>query len=262
MRVNPKTDMERRAFTLLELLVVVSIVALLVALLLPALGEAREQARRTRCLAGARGVNVAVLMYTSDWRATFPCSNVYVVGEPTIGYHDILSGLNYINKDAFTNQSCPFGPETYVQGYWSSSFTSPISPHNSYEFNGRLQWGRGVIDGSWGYYGPFKTYEYRVETLNSELITVACCQYPGSFFTDELIYFEIALRGWAHPDEQGQARPRHLGEGLPMAFFDGHGEFVPEEISGVNWWAMPADNLVLRSYAYKNYWWPGGVDGP
>lgn len=40
-----------RAFTLIELLVVVAIIALLVAVLLPNLAAAREQGRRTKCLA-------------------------------------------------------------------------------------------------------------------------------------------------------------------------------------------------------------------
>lgn len=252
--------MRHRAFTLIELLVVVSIVAMLVALLLPSLGSAKEQARRSRCMAGARGVNIAVLLYTDDWKATFPCSSVFP--DMSVGYHDVLTSLKYANKDAFTNQSCPFGPQSYVPGYWSAHYTTPITPHNSYEFNGRLQWGRGVIDGSWGHYGPFRTYEYRVQHLNSKLITVACCQYSGSFLSDDILYFEIALRGWAHPDETNRAAPRHMSQGLPMAFFDGHAEFVPASIAGVNWYAMPADNLVLRSYAFKNYWWPGGVDGP
>ncbi len=49
----------RRAFTLIELLVVISIIALLIAILLPALGSARESARRTQCLANVRSLGQA-----------------------------------------------------------------------------------------------------------------------------------------------------------------------------------------------------------
>lgn len=55
-----------RAFTLIELLVVVSIIALLVAILMPALGKAREQARRTVCSMNVKAIGMGYIMYASD----------------------------------------------------------------------------------------------------------------------------------------------------------------------------------------------------
>jgi len=58
--------MPRRAFTLVELLVVISIIALLIAILLPALTQARESARTALCLSIQRQTHLAASLYGAD----------------------------------------------------------------------------------------------------------------------------------------------------------------------------------------------------
>jgi len=58
--------MRRRGFTLIELLVVMVIIALLVGLLLPALGRAKEEARKTQCRSNLRQIGLAYQMYATD----------------------------------------------------------------------------------------------------------------------------------------------------------------------------------------------------
>ena len=57
----------RSGFTIVELLVVISIIALLIAILLPAIGKARDAARVTQSSANLRNLAVANDTYSSDW---------------------------------------------------------------------------------------------------------------------------------------------------------------------------------------------------
>jgi prepilin-type N-terminal cleavage/methylation domain-containing protein len=63
---NRLSKRRRRAFTLVELLVVISIIGLLIALLLPSLRKARSQSKRTVCAANLRQIGVSLQAYLLD----------------------------------------------------------------------------------------------------------------------------------------------------------------------------------------------------
>ncbi len=64
---RPPCPCRARGFTLIELLVVIAIIAILAAMLLPALRQAREQARRAKCMSNLRQVGICLQMYRDDY---------------------------------------------------------------------------------------------------------------------------------------------------------------------------------------------------
>ena len=59
-------------FTLVELLVVIGIIAILIAIMMPALGRAKESAKRVQCMSNLRQLGTAIMMYTQDSKGRFP----------------------------------------------------------------------------------------------------------------------------------------------------------------------------------------------
>src|SRR4051812_18657286 len=89
---------ERFAFTLVELLVVIGIIAVLIGILLPALNKARESARTIACAAQMRSLVQAAVLYCNNNRGYYPPAYLGWTADPT----PPPGGNNYL---AFTRPS-------------------------------------------------------------------------------------------------------------------------------------------------------------
>lgn len=67
--------MKKNGFTLIELLVVIAIIAILAAMLFPALSKARQNALKASCLSNLKQVGLAFHMYANDWDGWIPAYN-------------------------------------------------------------------------------------------------------------------------------------------------------------------------------------------
>jgi len=72
LKLSPRKPEASRAFTLIELLIVIAIIAILASLLLPALSNAKQQAKLIKCVSNQKQIGVAFQLYRDDNNTRFP----------------------------------------------------------------------------------------------------------------------------------------------------------------------------------------------
>ena len=242
----------RAAFTLIELLVVIAIIAILAAMLLPALSRAKETGRRIACTNNLRQLSLASRLYVDDNKGIYPMrsntdrwpdkfydsygKNLKLLLCPTDGTRGQTPQTGSVS-----NNVADFSPRSYLINGWNDYFLG-LNPDADPQ---------GLNEGD----------SMRENAIIFQSDTVVL----GEKFTSAMDYYMDLLEGGGNDNDQVLEQSRHGGNGTVSttsgsagaggsnyAFTDGSARYYkcPKALSPLNLWCVTDSNRQYYAHIY------------
>lgn len=254
-RHRVKRKIRNRGFTLVELLVVISVISLLAGILLPALSKAREQARKLLGASNQRQIVSAASLYTEDNNHKYP-ESVATLGDNLLqwnwGEPTMLTGYNTRSPRMYRSMSaylwhyiedadtmfCPNAPQRYIYlqdawdagDDWDNPQTQPVKDpvkgtycfywnYTGYleERNYLFKGPRNAAGGSWQSNLLVSDY-FGYDHFRNPNSYGSCERFPGASITEGTL---LSSAYWSDKNSTGSRAPEI---NLQAGYTDGHVE--------------------------------------
>jgi prepilin-type N-terminal cleavage/methylation domain-containing protein len=257
----------RKGFTLIELLVVVAIIALLIAILLPSLGRARELANRATCSANVRGVIQSMVLYSADNVDTFPLVEnfspsgtvTWITAQGNVGSTDpnadiqtsyggtpvgqgdvtrclwLLALRNQVASKSFLCKSDPGVTGPALQTDTNGKYYSGMAPQTQLSYSISYPWATGSAGTN-----PYTPGGWWKNTTASD-IAVMSDMAPKNNTGASTIVRNVSLTKGAATTPKGFNSNNHGGDGQNVGYADSHVEFSKDPYVGQN-----SDNIWTK----------------
>lgn len=269
----------REGFTLVELLVVIGIIAVLIAILLPVLGNAREQANTVKCLSNMRQLGISFMTYAAENRGRLcPCDcqdGTGAIGGVTDYWSTILVSSGYLPYPPADSSGPPGGEPVFTcpSGIYEKKSSDPATRQDSAGACGQTQSSKilqpGLVIFNWygvnatttGYvWSPLRRVpsDNKSAGTDTEVVTAPDPITRVKNSSETVLLYDGVNLNMINTDAN-RLNARHKKRTVTnLTFFDGHAEsFKTADLPGGLGDANPAKTTFgvenLKKYPYPKW---------